>query len=105
MWNGCYRNLYLLETTTYWGNSGSPVYFALQRRPKPIPNGIVLGTETYFKLAGIINGFFGQYVPGAIVETKMTPFEMVNFGIAAVTPAYLLRDILYSEELKRQRGF
>jgi hypothetical protein len=32
------------------------------------------------------------------------PVFAQNIGIAAVTPAYLLRDILYSDELKKLRA-
>lgn len=103
-WSGQWRNLYLLETTTYWGNSGSPVYLALKQRAKSNkPNTVTIGTETVFKLAGIMSGFFGQYVPGANLETKLVPYQMVNFGISAVTPGYFLLDILFNEELKKQR--
>lgn len=77
----------------------------MQRKPDPIPNGIVIGSKTVIKLAGIMNGFFGQNVPGGFFETKVFPYSLVNFGISAVTPAYLLWDILYSEELKKNRGF
>jgi hypothetical protein len=104
-WNGSWRNLYLLETTTYWGNSGSPVYFALKERSKSNPNRIVIGTTTVIKLAGIMSGFFGDNVPGGFAETKLVPYQLVNFGISAITPAYLLWDILFSDELKRMRGF
>jgi hypothetical protein len=104
-WNGNYRNLYLLEATTYWGNSGSPVYFSLQRAPKQQPNMIITGTETIIKLAGIMSGFFGQNVPGGFMQTNLVPYNLVNFGISAVTPSYLLYEILFSKEVKESRGF
>jgi len=105
-WNGYYRDLYLLEATTYWGNSGSPVYFALKRRPAPRPNSITIGDETVFKLAGIMSGFFGENVLGGLAETKnIRPYQLVNFGISAVTPSYLLWDILFSDEMRNKRGF
>jgi hypothetical protein len=102
-WNGYPRNLHLLETTTYWGNSGAPVYFSLQRKPVQQKGLLILGTNTVVKLAGIMSGFSGQVVPGAFVETKVAPAQIQNLGISAVTPAYLLWDILFSEELIKQR--
>jgi ABC-type sugar transport system ATPase subunit len=58
------------------------------------------------KLAGVIQGSFGD----ASQEIKITgknktsiPFS--NRGIAGVIPAYKLYEVLFSEELKKQRGF
>jgi hypothetical protein len=73
--------LYLLETMSFGGNSGSPVFFmqGVDRQP---------GT-----LGGIIQ------TPNAVL-----PVFSQNIGIAAVTPAHLLREILYSERLNKQRA-
>lgn len=104
-WNGNYRNLYLIEATTYWGNSGAPVYFALKTKPKPRPNMIITGTITSFKLAGIMSGFFGDNIFGGFVETKsIKPYSLVNYGISAVTPSYFVLDILNSDEAKKSRA-
>jgi hypothetical protein len=77
----------------------------LQRRPKAEPGKMVIGNETVIKLAGIMNGFFGDFVKGQLIQTRQqpTPYNIVNYGISAVTPAYLLWDILNSEELKKNR--
>lgn len=102
-WNGNYRNLYLIEATTYWGNSGSPVYFAIKEKAK-FTNGMLLTNGVSFKLAGIINGFFGDNILGGFQETKnLRPFQLLNYGIAAVTPSYLIWEILFSEECKNER--
>jgi hypothetical protein len=43
---------------------------------------------------------------GSIIQTPnaVVPVFAQNIGIAAVTPAYLLRDILYSDELRKLRS-
>lgn len=93
--------LYILETTSFGGNSGSPVFFKLgsMREPKRI----AIGGSQYF-LAGVMRGYFGALIDTAVVETKRTlsvPFQ--NAGIAGVVPAYLLLDLLNSPVLKQQR--
>jgi hypothetical protein len=40
-----------------------------------------------------------------VVETKKTPISLSNMGIAAVVPGYKLHELLFSEELKWERGF
>ena len=77
-------NLYLIETHASVGVSGSPVFF----RPSPWrePRTFRLDTPTLF-LAGVLKG----YLPD-----ESSP----NAGIAAVVPAFQLREILFSEEVK-----
>lgn len=110
-WNGMYRHLYLLEASTYWGNSGAPVFFAIQKPAVASSDGLTIEipTETPIKLAGIMSGMFGDYIAGIMSDTTITkvskPYSWMNFGISAVTPSYLLRDILFSDELRRKRGF
>jgi hypothetical protein len=66
-------------------------------------NKIFTGGVT-IKLAGLVSGFFGDYIPGELQETKIIrPYQLLNYGIAAVTPSYLIREILYSDELKNER--
>jgi hypothetical protein len=57
------------------------------------------------KLIGIIRGYFGEWSPISILNapTANLPVSKQNIGIAAVTPAYLLHDILFSDALKKQR--
>jgi hypothetical protein len=95
--------LYLLETMSFGGNSGSPVFFSqgMDRQP----GSIILGADE-ITLAGVMRGNFNEARVGGIIQTPnaVLPVFAQNIGIAAVTPAYLLRDILYSEELKTLRA-
>ena len=87
-----FRELYLVETASYGGNSGSPVFFF-----SPLSNSAYLG--------GIMLGYFGVPVQGiALKKSTEITIPVQNAGIAAVIPAYLLLRILNSPELKRQRG-
>ena len=96
--------LYLLETQSYGGNSGSPVFFFLGS--DRVSGSIVLGPPVV-KLAGIMRGSFnenraiGFVLPAAVPPV---PVSSQNIGIAAVTPAHLLRDILFSDALKKHRA-
>lgn len=99
-WDSLLTDLYLIETTSFGGNSGSPLFFYLSgdRIPGVIsPGGKLL-------LAGIVKGYFGESTRPGLVETKskfVWPFE--NSGIAAIVPAYKLYDLLFSDRLKKLR--
>lgn len=95
--------LFLLETMSFGGNSGSPVFFSqgMDRQP----GSIVIGSDE-ITLAGVMRGNFNE---SRIWELRQTPNAVVptyaqNIGIAAVTPGYLLREILDSDALKEQRA-
>ena len=79
------RHLYLIEAQSFGGNSGSPVFFYLtgMRNPENIRVG---GFDLL--LAGVMMGYFGAS-------------SGENAGIAAVTPAYQLRDVLSNPEIIR----
>lgn len=89
------QNLYLMETQVFGGNSGAPVFFYFDERRNP--------GGTKILLAGVVKGFFRDWSEIKVVNTKLTPIAPENNGIAAVVPAHYLKDILYSEELKRFR--
>lgn len=99
-WDGVSTELYLIESMSYGGNSGSPVFFYLGAEREP---GTLFVGNPVFKLAGVIKGFFGEKRPLEIVETARVPIVNLNIGISAVIPAYKLNEILFSEELKKQR--
>ena len=92
--------LYLIESSTFGGNSGSPVFFYLGAERGS--GGIVIGRPE-IKLAGIMKGYFGENTPLRIIETARIPGSNRNLGIAAVVPAYLLREILFGSELAEKR--
>lgn len=95
--------LYLLETMSFGGNSGSPVFFS--QGMDRVPGQIVVGADE-ITLAGVMRGNFNEPRLGGYVQTPnaVMPVFAQNIGIAAVTPGYLLRDILYSEKLKKMRA-
>lgn len=101
-WNNELTDLYLVESSSYGGNSGSPVFFYLGANRGD--GSLYVGAPT-IKLAGIMKGYFGEKSPISVVETNKVLVSDRNIGIAAVVPAYLLREILYSNELAKQRGF
>src|SRR6266478_2035868 len=55
--------LYLLETQTYGGNSGSPVFF----KPDILQYGNTPPSPE--KLIGVIRGYFGEWSPISILDT------------------------------------
>jgi hypothetical protein len=93
--------LYLLETMSFGGNSGAPVFFSqgIDREPGKI----YAGTDIF--LAGVMRGNFNEPRVGTFIQTpnSVAPLFAQNIGIAAVTPAYFLHDILFSETLKKFR--
>jgi hypothetical protein len=94
-------DLYLLETQSYGGNSGSPVFLG----PDRLPGQLILGPSE-IRLAGVMRGTFLNASPIQFLQspTAATPFSTQNIGIAAVTPSYLLHEILYSEPLMKLRA-
>ncbi len=101
-WQDKKRDLYLIEAGSYGGNSGSPVFFYFGS-----DNKIVTVNAVYlkYKLAGVLIGHFGEDKEIENIETKKNPTYSSNLGIAAVVPAYKLHELLYSDELKKNRGF
>jgi len=80
LFNGIKREMAIVETSTYGGNSGSPIFFKIYKN----------NYSWYYKLGGIINGFFGNYIPLELVNTDARiPATDLNIGIAAVTPPIL----------------
>ncbi len=101
-WKGKKMSLYLIEAGSYGGNSGSPVFFHLGSDREP---GNLFVGPPILKLAGVMQGTFLDAQEIKLVETKKTPVSLSNMGIAAVVPGYKLHELLFSEELKRRRGF
>jgi len=101
-WQGKQMSLYLIEAGSYGGNSGAPVFFYLGSDRDP--GSLIVGPPV-LKLAGIMQGTFRDAQEIKVIETKRIPISLSNMGIAAIVPAYKLHDLLFSEELKRQRGF
>jgi len=90
------QNYYLMETQVFGGNSGSPVFFYFDERRNP--------NDTSILLAGVVKGYFYNYSPVKFVDASPIPYATENNGIALVTPAYKLLELLNSAELKQTRG-
>lgn len=95
-----FMDLYLLECQSFGGNSGSPVFFQLN--PMRKPGQISLGGPVIF-LAGLMMGSFLSGNQIQITETITNLISLQNVGIAAVTPADKLYEILFSEEMVKSR--
>lgn len=99
-WGGTLMDLYLIESSSFGGNSGSPVFFYLGSDREP--GSIVVGPPQLY-LAGVMMGAFQDVRPIQVVQTGTTAVSTSNLGISAVVPAYKVREFLYSEILKNQR--
>lgn len=93
-------DLYLLECQSFGGNSGAPVFFQLN--PLRTPGKIHMGGPQIY-LAGIMTGSFLHGNKVQITDTVKNLVSVQNIGIAAVTPAHKLYEILYSKELIEAR--
>ena len=95
-----FMDLLLLECQSFGGNSGSPVFYQLN--PMRKPGQISLGGPVIF-LAGIMTGSFLHGNQIQITDTVANLVSLQNVGIAAVTPADKLHEILFSEEMVKSR--
>jgi hypothetical protein len=93
--------LYLIESGSYGGNSGSPVFFYLGSDRTP---GMLVVGSPILKLAGVMSGSFLDLQPVDVVETARVNVAPSIMGIAAVVPAYKLHELLFSADLVKQRG-
>jgi hypothetical protein len=94
-------DLYLVETQSFGGNSGSPVFFWLD--PSRDSNMLAIAPPKLL-LAGIMKGSFLDPKEIQVVETSKIPISLQNVGIAAVIPAYRLHEVLFSSKLKKLRS-
>ncbi|MDF0682461.1 MAG: hypothetical protein P0116_16005, partial [Candidatus Nitrosocosmicus sp.] len=80
-------NFYLIECTSFSGNSGSPVFFKINK-----PGGFSL--------------FLGGLITASFHENKPLGSDAIliqNTGVALVTPSYRLTEILYSRKVLADR--
>jgi len=89
------------ECFPFEGNSGSPVF--LRFGPARRATQIVVGPERYF-LLGVMKGYWQHAQPVEVQQTQFRLSVRQHMGIAAITPIDYLREILYREDLRRQRG-
>lgn len=88
-----FAHLYLFETHSIGGFSGSPVFFEIDRLS--IVNQIHFGNPEVY-LAGVMKGHYDDLIISPVLEVKDNILRELNSGIAAITPCYLLKEILYS---------
>jgi hypothetical protein len=95
-WNGVPTDLYLVESSSYGGNSGAPVFlwFGMGRA-----DGSITIDMPNVRLAGVMKGTFLDAEPLREAVTARTLISVASNGIAAVVPAYHLREILFSPAL------
>ncbi len=94
-------DLFLVETASYGGNSGAPlfIHFGADRTP----GSIALGPPV-LKLGGVVKGHFNGGREIVSVESDDTKqFSVHSVGISAVVPGYLVKELLFSDAAKAFR--
>ena len=102
------QKLFLMESFTYGGNSGSPAFFRTERSI-PILKVVNLlssksGEHDRIILAGIMEGEYR--FPSDIIASngKVPAVALENAGIAAVVPATYIHEALFSkDEIKNRK--
>lgn len=89
-------NLYLIDCDSFGGNSGSPVFF------KITPQHTTMQNENSFRvcLGGILKG---SYVDHSKIISFQDGLSQESMAITAVTPAYKLRELLFSNDVLTHR--
>jgi hypothetical protein len=99
-WSGIKMELYLVESASYGGNSGSPVFYFLGADRKA--GSLTLGPPE-IRLAGVMMGAFQTPEQIRVAQTSVVPYSVSNIGIAAVVPSFKLYELLLSDALKNSR--
>lgn len=92
-------NLYLMECYSTEGNSGSPVFF----RITPQHETMMIEKSHKVYLAGVLRGDFQDPVFVKTYDEKDKGLIAENLGITAITPAYKLRELLFSGKALKHR--
>ena len=95
---------FLAEVRSIGGISGSPVFVYLGPERIP-PNNERRPDKRYYMLIGIVRAHWEHKEPGISKQGSAFSDEIdrVNWGIAAITPISDLLDILYGENLTKER--
>ncbi len=93
--------LYLVECQSFGGNSGSPIFFNLSPMRKP---GVMSVGGSKITLAGVIKGSFLSANEIGVIGKTEELYSSENVGISAVTPAYKLKEILFSNDVIKRRN-
>lgn len=93
--------LLLIETTTFGGNSGSPLF--CYGSPLSI-NGTLTVNNMEPRLLGVIKGYYNEKKSLDFVSASASiPVATVNVGVTAVIPSYFLFQLLELPEVKALR--
>ncbi len=93
-------DLFLVDTPSFGGNSGAPVF--VRRRIGKEPGKPGDGEELV--LGGIMKGTFVDPKETVSVGREPAPLALQNMGLAAVVPASKLHDVLYAPEVRAARA-
>ncbi len=93
--------LFLIESASFRGNSSAPVFFLV---PGDGHRTGVKDRGWAIKLGGVWIGYFGEVEPVGPAANGNRPLATCNTGISAAVPAYKLHEILFGEELRKQRN-
>jgi hypothetical protein len=104
LWDSSQNNqdLFLVETSTYGGNSGSPLF---SYKSNSTFDGSMEVGDRQVRLAGIVKGYSGEKTPIEFVQASMNLVYTSNVGITAIIPAYLLYQIIEGNILNNTRNF
>lgn len=101
-WDGKELDLFLMETTSFGGNSGSPVfaYFGAKR------SSTTFKYEPDVKFVGVLMGGYNkEFRMKMSTDKRVFIFKAPqNMGITAVVPSYLLHELLYSDKVRKERA-
>jgi hypothetical protein len=95
-----------METGAFGGNSGSPAFFSfdqgyMARRISNLKSGKPLfniADNAGILFAGVVVAYFPDWSQIITVNAAATSYSRQNTGIAAITPAPYLYDILFSKK-------
>jgi len=93
-------DLFLIEASSFGGNSGSPAFFNLS--PMRTPGVISIGGSNLL-LAGLVSGSFLHGANVQMTQAVTNLFSTENVGICAVVPCQKLFEVLQNEELLNLR--
>jgi hypothetical protein len=95
------RNLLLMETEAFPGNSGSPAFFTAKKDILNLILSNILSkhpSNNKIIFAGVVDAYFKDFSEVMMVDASHRAISSSNTGIAAIVPAKYLHDILFSQQ-------
>ena len=99
---GLEYSAYLIEARSIGGLSGSPV-FAYLGPSRVAPDGKLNLSMRAIFLIGVVRGHWEHKEIGTASSAFQDELDRINWGIAAVTPATELEDIIMGNDLNQWR--